>query len=112
LETVEQIHHAEATFQSLSEPWADTTSHVGKFIMTVFAGLAEFERELIRERARVGRDAAQKRGVRFGRPPKLNTIQRALANRLLSEGQSAKQVAKVFGVHVSTIYRFVGTYSA
>jgi DNA invertase Pin-like site-specific DNA recombinase len=112
LETVEQIHHAEATFQSLSEPWADTTSHVGKCIMTVFAGLAEFERELIRERARVGRDAAQKRGVRFGRPPKLNTIQRALANRLLSEGQSAKQVAKVFGVHVSTIYRFVGTYSA
>jgi len=112
LETVEQIHHAEATFQSLSEPWADTTSHVGKFIMTVFAGLAEFERELIRERARVGRDAAQKRGVRFGRPPKLNTIQRALANRLLSEGQSAKQVAKVFGVHVSTIYRLVGTYSA
>ena len=69
-------------------------------------------RELIRERARVGRDAAQKRGVRFGRPPKLNTIQRALADRLLSEGQSAKQVAKVFGVHVSTIYRFVGTYSA
>ena len=68
--------------------------------MTVFAGLAEFERELIRERARVGRDAAQKRGVRFGRPPKLNTIQRALANRLLSEGQSAKQVAKVLGVDV------------
>ena len=39
-------------------------------------------------------------------------IQRALANRLLGEGQSAKQVAKVFGVHVSTIYRFVETYSA
>ena len=112
LETVAQIHHAEATFQSLSEPWADTTSHGGKCILTVFAGLAEFERALIRERARVGRDAAHKRGVRFGRPPKLKTIQRALANRFLSEGQSAKQVAKVFGVHVSTIYRFVGTYSA
>jgi len=55
-------------------------------------GLAEFERELIRERARVGRDAAQKRGVRFGRPPKLNTIQRALANRLLSEGQLSKTI--------------------
>jgi predicted site-specific integrase-resolvase len=46
LETVEQIHHAEATFQSLSEPWADTTSHVGKFIMTVFAGLAQGDRIL------------------------------------------------------------------
>jgi DNA invertase Pin-like site-specific DNA recombinase len=112
LETVEQIQQVDATFLSVSEPWADTTSHVGKFIMTVFAGLAEFERELIRERTRVGRHTAQKRGVRFGRPPKLNTTQRALATRLLSEGQSAKQVAKAFGVHVSTIYRFVGTYSA
>jgi DNA invertase Pin-like site-specific DNA recombinase len=112
LEIVEHIHQAEAVFRSLSEPWADTTSHGGKFIMTVFAGLAEFERELIRERTKVGRQIAQKRGVRFGRPPKLNTTQRTLANRLLSEGQSAKQVAKVFGVHVSTIYRFMGTYSS
>ena len=51
LELVERIHTAGARFQSLTEPWADTTSHVGKFILTVFAGLAEFERDLIRERA-------------------------------------------------------------
>ena len=69
LELVERIHTAGARFQSLTEPWADTTSHVGKCILTVFAGLAEFERDLIRERARVGRVAAQRRGVRFGRPP-------------------------------------------
>ena len=50
-----------AHFQSLSEPWADTTSYVGKFIMTIFAGLAEFERELIRERPV---DAACDLGVR------------------------------------------------
>jgi len=73
LEIIAQIHHAGATFQSLVEPWADTTSTVGKFIMTVFAGLAECERDLIRERTRVGRDAARRRGVRFGRPPKLNS---------------------------------------
>lgn len=54
-------HTAGARFQSLTEPWADTTSHVGKFILTVFAGLAEFERDLIRERARVGRVAAYNR---------------------------------------------------
>ena len=69
LELVERIHTAGARFQSLTEPWADTTSHVGKCILTVLAGLAEFERDLIRERARVGRVAAQRRGVRFGRPP-------------------------------------------
>jgi DNA invertase Pin-like site-specific DNA recombinase len=112
LELIEQIHYAGATFQSLAEPWADTTSTVGKFIMTVFAGLAEFERDLIRERTRVGRAAARRRGVRFGRPPKLNSDQCALARRLLKEGQAAQQVAKIFGVHVATIYRLGGTDAA
>jgi DNA invertase Pin-like site-specific DNA recombinase len=68
LATVETIREAGATFRSLSEPWADTTSHGGKFILTVFAGMAEFERELIRERTRAGREMAKRRGVRFGRP--------------------------------------------
>ena len=60
-------------FLSISEPWADTTSHSGKMIMTIFAGIAEFERDLIRERTGVGREAAKKRGVRFGRPRKLGS---------------------------------------
>ena len=111
LETVEQIHRSGAHFQSLSEPWAETTSHVGTFIMTIFAGLAECERELIRERTMVGRKAARRRGVRFGRPPKLSPDQRALARRLRDEGQSAQQVATMFGVHVATIYRFIETSS-
>jgi DNA invertase Pin-like site-specific DNA recombinase len=105
LATVETIRAAGATFRSLSEPWADTTSHGGKFILTVFAGMAEFERELIRERTRAGREVAKRRGVRFGRPKKLNAEQRGLALRLRAEGKSAKEVAHIFGVHVSTIYR-------
>jgi DNA invertase Pin-like site-specific DNA recombinase len=105
LATVETIRAAGATFRSLSEPWADTTSHGGKFILTVFAGMAEFERELIRERTRAGRDVAKRRGVRFGRPKKLNVEQRDLAVRLRAEGKSVKEVANIFGVHVSTIYR-------
>ncbi len=44
--------------------------------MTVFAGIAEFERDLIRERTSVGREAAMKRGVRFGRPKKLSPEQK------------------------------------
>jgi DNA invertase Pin-like site-specific DNA recombinase len=42
LETMETIREAGARFQSVSEPWADTTSHSGKMIMTIFAGIAEF----------------------------------------------------------------------
>jgi len=105
LATVETIRAAGATFRSLSEPWADTTSHGGKFILTVFAGMAEFERELIRERTRAGREVAKRHGVRFGRPKKLNVEQRKLAVRLRAEGKSVKEVANIFGVHVSTIYR-------
>jgi DNA invertase Pin-like site-specific DNA recombinase len=74
-------------------------------VLTVFAGLAEFERALIRERTGMGRIAALKRGVRFGRPSRLSPDQALLARRLLEEGKSAKEVAKTFGVHKATIYR-------
>jgi DNA invertase Pin-like site-specific DNA recombinase len=82
LETMETIREADGRFQSISEPWADTTSHSGKMIMTIFAGIAEFERDLIRERTGAGREAAKKRGVRFGRPRKLALVQDELAQRL------------------------------
>ncbi len=105
LEIVEAISSAGARFQSLSEPWADTTTHAGKMIMTVFAGIAEFERDLIRERTGAGRAEAQKRGVRFGRPSKLNPEQLLLAQRLLREGKSAREVARTFQIHPATLYR-------
>ena len=53
---METIHEAGGKFQSLSEPWANTTTHAGKMIMAVFAGIAEFERDLIRERTGAGRE--------------------------------------------------------
>ena len=58
-------------------------------IMTIFAGIAEFERDLIRERTGAGREAARKRGVRFGRPRKLSLDHEQLARRLVLEGKSA-----------------------
>ena len=105
LEIVEIIRSAGARFQSLSEPWADTTTHAGKMIMTIFAGIAEFERDLIRERTGAGRANAQKRGVRFGRPKKLNADQQRLAQRLLQEGKSVREVARTFSIHPATLYR-------
>jgi DNA invertase Pin-like site-specific DNA recombinase len=102
---METIREIGARFQSLSEPWADTTTHAGKMIMTVFAGIAEFERDLIRERTGAGREAAKQRGVRFGRPPKLASDQKQLAIRLLHEGKSVQEIAGLFHVHSATIYR-------
>ena len=105
LELADQIKLAEASFCSLSEPWADTSSPSGKMIMTVFAGIAEFERDLIRERTGAGRIAAKQRGVRFGRPEKMNEEQKLLAKRLLQEEKSVSEIAKTFNVHKATIYR-------
>ena len=105
LNTMETINEAGGKFESLSEPWANTTTHAGKTIMTVFAGIAEFERDLIRERTSAGRHAAKQRGVRFGRPRKLNPDQAQLASRLVAEGKAIRDVARTFNVHEATIYR-------
>jgi DNA invertase Pin-like site-specific DNA recombinase len=74
-------------------------------VLTVFAGIAEFERDLIRERTSSGRAAAKQRGVRFGRPAKLSAEQVALGRRLREEGQSVREVAKVLNCHHATLYR-------
>jgi len=101
LNTMETLNEAGAKFQSISEPWANTTTHAGKMIMTVFAGIAEFERDLIRERTGAGRDAAKERGVRFGRPRKLTEDQVKVASQLLAEGKAVRDIARTFNVAIN-----------
>ena len=105
LEIAEAIRARDAGLLSLAEPWADTTSPAGRMVLTVFAGIAEFERELIRQRTDEGRQAARRRGVSFGRPSKLMPDQRELVTRLLREGRSVSEGARTFNVHPATIYR-------
>lgn len=81
---------------SLLSPWADTTTNAGKMRMTIFAGIAKFERDLIQERTTAGRIAAQKRGFRFGRPQKLNADQEKLTQRLMSEGKGVPEIVYTF----------------
>ena len=68
LRIAERLTEKSAGLQSLDEPWADTTSPSGRMVMTIFAGIAEFERTLIISRTNDGRVAAKARGVAFGRP--------------------------------------------
>ena len=65
----------------------------------------DMKRDLIRERTGAGRVAAKQRGVRFGRPEKMNAEQKLLAQRLLEEDKSVREIAKTFNVHKATIYR-------
>jgi DNA invertase Pin-like site-specific DNA recombinase len=108
LEIAELLRDAGAGLRSLGEPWADTTSPAGRMVLTVFAGIAEFERALIHQRTGAGRVAAMRRGVRFGRPAKLARDQLALARRLIEEGRPASEVAAMFKVHRATLYRALG----
>ena len=107
LEITDRILEVGARFTSLSEPWADTTSPAGKMIMTFFAGMAEFEKDLIRDRTGSGRKAAKERGVEFGRPSKMTDAQMKVAKRLLREGQSIREVAATFNIHYTTLYRLL-----
>ena len=112
LRIAESIEAKHAGLQSIAEPWADTTTPAGRMVLTVFAGIAEFERSLIATRTEEGRRAAQARGVPFGRPPKLLPEQRTLVRHLIEEGKSVSEVARTFNVHVATIYRCLHDHPA
>src|SRR5262245_22630785 len=92
-------------FKSLVDTWADTTTPHGRLMLTVLGGLAEFERELIRARTGEGRKRAKARGVRFGRPPKLNAHQRQEAIARLNAGETTTDIARTYGVDGTTIGR-------
>ena len=106
LDIAERIEAAGAGLRSLAEPWADTTTPAGRMVLTVFAGIAEFERALIIDRTRNGRVAAKARGVKFGPRPTLTLEQIAHARDLIDQGRhTVKDAASLLGVHRSTLYR-------
>ena len=94
-----------AAFRSLADVWADTTTPHGRLMVTVLAGLAEFECSLILARTGDGRARAQARGVRFGRKPKLTAHQIAEAMARRANGEALADIGRSFNVSHSTISR-------
>ena len=106
LHIAERIKDTGAGLRSLAEPWADTTSPAGRMVLTIFAGIADFERSLIGERTSAGRVAALARGVRFGPRPALSAEQIVHARRLIEEeGRSVSEASRILNVHRATLYR-------
>ncbi len=94
-------------FRSLKES-LDTTTAGGRLIFHVFGALAEFEREIIRERTMAGLEAARARGRHGGRPRALDENRAKLARRLKGEGEhSVKEICSMLGVGRSTLYRYL-----
>src|SRR5215217_5791349 len=108
IETVADLRDRGVGFKSLTEQ-IDTTTPGGKLVFHVFAALAEFERDLIRERTHAGLAAARARGRVGGRPKKLadpKTL--ALAQKLYDDGQTdVATICKTLGISRATLYRYV-----
>jgi DNA invertase Pin-like site-specific DNA recombinase len=105
LNLLDQISDRGATFRSLKDAWADTSTMHGRLLITVLGGIAQFERELIRERTSEGRTRAMARGVRFGRPRKLTPHQRREILERIAAGEIQADLARTYNVGEATISR-------
>jgi DNA invertase Pin-like site-specific DNA recombinase len=107
IETVNLLEEKGIGFQSLQES-IDTTTSGGKLIFHIFGALAEFERNLIRERTQAGLAAARVRGRKGGRPKSLTKKKREWLYRLFDEKQhSILEICELVGVSKSTLYAYL-----
>lgn len=105
IDSLTELSGQEIGFRSLTEN-IDTTTSGGRLIFHIFAALAEFERDLIRERTQAGLSAARARGRQGGRPPALSADQVKAARRMYEQrDMTVEQIGDVLGVSRTTIYR-------
>ena len=90
----------------------DTTTPAGRLLFNVLGSIAEFERDLIRERVTAGIAAARRRGQRFGRPGALTPEARDRLARLAAAGRSTREIAAILGASKSTVAREVARLKA
>lgn len=85
----------------------DTSTSAGRMMFSIFGALAEFERNLIRERVIAGQNRAKAKGVKMGRPSKMNDGLKSAIQLLRQKGMGIKQIAKECGVGIGTVYSVI-----
>jgi DNA invertase Pin-like site-specific DNA recombinase len=105
LNTLALIAEKKAGFRSLGDTRADMTTAHGRLMLTVLAGLAEFERELIRARTSEGRARAKANGVKLARKFMLTSHQHKEARARRERGETPMDIARSYNVSHSTISR-------
>jgi DNA invertase Pin-like site-specific DNA recombinase len=109
---VEQLEQRGVGLKSLQEN-IDTTTSGGRLVFHLFGALAEFERNLIRERTQAGLSAARARGRQGGRPKMLDAEKRQLALRLYHEREhSVAEICRLMGISKSTLYNYLAEAGA
>jgi len=107
IQMVERLETADVGLRSVQEN-IDTTTSGGRLVFHLFGALAEFERNLIRERTQAGLVAARARGRQGGRPKRLDPTKRALALKLYQEkNHTIEQICKMMGISKSTLYNYL-----
>ena len=105
---VEQIQSKGANIKSLKEAWLDTTTPQGKLMFTIFAGLSQFEADLIAQRTKEGLAAARARG-RLGGRPNVDGDKAATALKMYDSRQfEIKEICKNTSISKTTLYRLLG----
>ena len=110
VELIEQLNERKVGLVSINDPIDTTTPH-GKLIFNIFSSLAEFERDVIRERTKAGLDAARARGRKGGRPKGLSKIGESKAcavQTLYLEGKlSISDICKQLSISKGTLYSYL-----
>jgi DNA invertase Pin-like site-specific DNA recombinase len=107
LETVKALTDRGVTLISTTDG-IDSSTAVGRMMIGVLGSLAEYERELIKERTALKRETSRANGSQFGRPKTVaDTVHIATARRMKADGHTGKDVAKYLGVSRATLYRYL-----
>jgi DNA invertase Pin-like site-specific DNA recombinase len=101
------VKDAGAGLRLLDEPFIDTTSEMADLIAFLVGWAARWQRRRILENTAQGREVARKRGVKFGRRPKLDAVQRVQVLKRKASGESYAELSRAFGVSESTIFRSI-----
>jgi DNA invertase Pin-like site-specific DNA recombinase len=110
IHTITALDQREIGFKSITEN-IDTTTSGGKLVFHIFGALAEFERDIIRERTNAGLQAARARGRLGGRPKRQPSSRKvAMAKALYADKtNSVSEVCKTLGISRATLYRYIKT---
>lgn len=104
---VKIITEKNSQFYSISEPCTDTTTSTGRLMLAVLGGLADVERDLIRNRTSEGRARAIAQGKKMGRPPKITSAQRKEIIQYRKNGKKLDEIAKDFDISSTTVSRII-----
>jgi DNA invertase Pin-like site-specific DNA recombinase len=107
IEKLTELNNRKIGFKSLTEN-IDTTTSGGKLIFHIFGALAEFERDLIKERTNAGLQAARERGRKGGRPKALTEKKTAMARALYADKRnSINEICKTLNISKTSLYRYL-----